>query len=63
MHVIAIASPNATCTVVEDVGTKLPGPASLTMGSKKGTSAFLYNNDSFFDVIPISFIFLFLEEY
>ena len=41
MHVIAMASPRATCTVVDDVGTNPPGPASVTGGSKNFTSAFL----------------------
>ena len=63
MQVIAIASPNAICTVVDDVGTKLPGPASLTDGNKNETSAFLYKSESFLEVIPINFIFLLRDEY
>ena len=43
---MAIASPSASCTVVDDVGTKLPGPASLTAGNKNLTSAFLYKIES-----------------
>ena len=63
IQVIAIASPSATCTVVDEVGTKLPGPASLTDGNKNATSEFLYKSESFFEVIPINFIFLLRDEY
>ena len=58
-----MASPRATCTVVDDVGTILPGPASLTDGNKNFKSEFLYNSESFLEVMPISFIFLFLDVY
>ena len=62
MQVIATASPIANWIVVLDVGTKFPGPASSTFGIKTLMSEFLYNTDFLFDVIPISFIFLFLEQ-
>ena len=60
---IAIASPTANCIIVEDVGTILPGPASLTSGNKIFISEFLYSNEFFFDIIPIKIIFLFLLAY
>ena len=47
----------------DEVGTKLPGPASLTDGNKNDTSAFLYKSESFLEVIPINFIFLLRDEY
>ena len=37
---IAIASPIASCIIVEEVGTILPGPASLTSGNKIFISEF-----------------------
>ena len=58
-----MASPIANWTIVEDVGTIFPGPASFTLGTKILTSEFLYKTDLLFDVIPISLIFLFLEQY
>ena len=39
MHALAMASPNAIVTVVEDVGAKLRGQASRAMGVTKLTSA------------------------
>ena len=63
IQVIAIASPKAIWIVVDEVGTKLPGPASFTLGNKNFTFAFLYKRESFFDVMPISFILLFLDAY
>ena len=38
---IAMASPIASCIMVEEVGTILPGPASLTSGNKILMSEFL----------------------
>ena len=61
IQVIAIESPKANWLVVLDVGTKFPGPASLTLGIKTLTSG-LYNKDCLLDVIPIKFIFLFLVD-
>ena len=60
---IAIASPIASCIIVDDVGTIFPGPASLTSGNKIFISEFLYSNEFFFETIPIKIIFLFLFAY
>ena len=38
---IAIASPIANCITVDEVGTILPGPASLTSGNNIFISEFL----------------------
>ena len=57
---ISIASPIANCTIVEEVGTILPGPASLTSGVKILISDALYRREFFFETIPIKVIFLFL---
>ena len=59
MHVIAMASPRATCTVVDDVGTILPGPASLTDGNKNFKSEFLYNSESFLKLCQLVLYFCF----
>ena len=63
MHAIAIASPKANCAVVEEVGTMFSNPASYIFGIKNATSEFLYRIESFLDVIPINFIFIFLVTY
>ena len=63
IQAIAIESPKASCAVVDEVGTIFSGPASLIFGIKKAVSEFLYSIESFFDVIPINFIFLFTKRF
>ena len=49
----------ASCIIVDDVGTILPGPASLASGNKNFISEFC-KVMNFFETIPIKVIFLFL---
>ena len=50
---IANASPILNCTIVDDVGTIFPGPASFTSGIRSRMSEALYNKEFFFETIPI----------
>ena len=42
-----MASPNASCAVVDDVGTIFSKPASLILGIKNLTLEYLYSKESF----------------
>ena len=60
MVAIAIASPIANCTIVEEVGTIFPGPASFTSGVKILISDALYRREFFWKLFQLTYIFLFL---